>query len=689
MSVSRLFSCASVLLLSVPSPLLQASEPDIERIVTTATRVDTVERNLPLVVSDVSESRLTLNAHTHIQESLAQIAGINIHRGNGQEYLPALRSPVFTGAGACGELLTTEDGIPLRAAGFCNINELFEAHSEVARRIEVLKGPGSVFYGANAIHGVINVITPDTTRGDGFARAELGSFGYQRYALQAGQDWGDSGIGMATSVTRDSGYRDDESVAQEKVSVRYRLQGNNWESMTGLAYTNLDQDTAGFITGFEAYKDADIAQSNANPEAFRKNRAWRLWSRNTFALSDGSQVIVTPYLRDQSMDFLQHFLPGQPLEENAQRSAGLQTVWHSVSGKPVRFSVGLDAEYAKGELIQSQPRPTQGSPFLVETVPQGLHYDYEVKATQVAPFINLQWQKSDWLVNIGARYERMAYDYTNNMVSGRTREDGSECGFGGCRYNRPESGKNQFNNLSPSVGVTYTVNENLTLFSNIARGYRAPQATELYRLQRGQQITDLEAVDALSREIGLKGHYKQASFVAALYIMDKDNVIFRDSDFFNVSDGKTQHKGLEVEAQWRFAEQWQAAIAYTHGQHTYEYDRVINSVNINGNDIDTAPRNLANIRLSYFPAASAQVALEWHSVSAYFTDPENVNEYQGHDLLNLRALWRLSSHIQVSARVINLTNEAYAERADFTGFSGDRYFPGKPRTFFIGFAYDW
>ena len=136
----------------------------------------------------MDENALTLLSATHIEEALNQIAGAQLQRGNGQEYLPALRSPVFSGAGACGGLLTAEDGIPLRAAGFCNINELFEAHSEMAQRIEVLKGPGSVLYGSNAVHGVINVITPDTTRGGGMAGVDYGSYGYSRYKLRSGYD---------------------------------------------------------------------------------------------------------------------------------------------------------------------------------------------------------------------------------------------------------------------------------------------------------------------------------------------------------------------------------------------------------------------------------------------------------------------------------------------------------------------
>ena len=53
-----------------------------------------------------------------------------------------------------------QDGIPLRASGFCNVNELFDAHSEQAGGIEVIKGPAGVAYGANAMHGMINVLSP-------------------------------------------------------------------------------------------------------------------------------------------------------------------------------------------------------------------------------------------------------------------------------------------------------------------------------------------------------------------------------------------------------------------------------------------------------------------------------------------------------------------------------------------------
>ena len=168
------------LLLISTHALSQQKNTAIERITTTASRVDVSAAPLPLVISSITKEQLDLIAPTHIEQVLKQVAGANVQHGNGQEYLPALRSPVLSGAGACGGLLTAEDGIPLRAAGFCNINELFEAHTEMAERVEVLKGPGSALYGSNAVHGVINVITPDTTYDEHLLGVDLGSYGYSR-----------------------------------------------------------------------------------------------------------------------------------------------------------------------------------------------------------------------------------------------------------------------------------------------------------------------------------------------------------------------------------------------------------------------------------------------------------------------------------------------------------------------------
>ncbi len=685
MKLSKLSVLVSVSLFSQQA----IANNELEHITTTATRSEVLADPLPVVVSSIAKQQLALIAPTHIEQVLKQVAGANLQHGNGQEYLPALRSPVLSGAGACGGLLTAEDGIPLRAAGFCNINELFEAHTEMAERIEVLKGPGSALYGSNAVHGVINVITPDTSYDHNFLGFDYGSFGYTRYKLGSGRDFGQQGLGISATITRDTGYRDDEAVDQEKLSLRHRFDVDKLSVNTGLTYTHLDQQTAGYIEGFESYKDEKIAQSNSNPDAFRKARSLRAWSKLTWSVDDANSVTLTPYLRDQSMTFFKHFLPGTPLEENAQQGVGIQSNWHQKLTDSSMLTLGFDGELTDADFLQYQDHPTEGSAFLVATVPQGKHYDYQVTSTLLAPFINFDWQLDNLLISLGGRYERMHYDYHNQMLAGRTKDNGTECTMGGCRYSRPESGTNRFKNFSPKLGISYQYVNNQYIYVNASQGYRAPQAAELYQLQREQNVAYLKSEIAKNIELGLKGQQAQLHYVFSIYAMNKKNTIFRDSDFYYVNDGQTQHRGIELELAYAITPSLSMQLAASHAKHTYNYDQVLGGVNINDNLIDTAPRNIANLQLLWQANDMTRIGLELHTSSSYFTDPENLHSYEGHSLINLRAAWQLTPQFTLTARINNLTDQRYAERADYTSFNGDRYFPGKPRNFLFSASYAW
>ena len=132
-----------------------------------------------------------------------------IQRGSGQESLTALRSPVLTGAGACGSVLVLEDWIPIRPVGTCNVNELFEVNFEQAAAIEVLRGPGSVLYGSSAVHGIINVIPPRPDEIPVFGAArECGSDDWRRLRFAASSVEDGHGFGLTGTATDDGGWRD-------------------------------------------------------------------------------------------------------------------------------------------------------------------------------------------------------------------------------------------------------------------------------------------------------------------------------------------------------------------------------------------------------------------------------------------------------------------------------------------------
>ena len=444
------------------------------------------------------------------------------------------------------------------------------------------------------------------------------------------------------------------------------------------AATNLNQQTAGFIQGFNSYRDETIAKSNANPEAYRDAYAMRLTGEYARPLGD-AQLSIRPFVRHSRMDFLQHFLIGKPLEENGQDSLGVLTALQMVVLDDMQLLAGVDLELADGFLKETQAAPaTDGAPAANAIRPAGKHYDYDVQSKVAALYGQVEQPFAQrWKLTAGARLEYVDYDYDNKMIAGNTRDDGTACGATGCLFNRPADRSDNFTSFTSKLGLSYSLTSDHMLYVTGARGYRAPDTSELYRLQRQQTIAELDSERLDSIEVGARGAFGPLRYSLAAFKMKKDNVIFRDSNGFNVSDGKTDHEGVEYEFGWVPLETLSLALAGTYAKHTYAFNRAVDGGEtiVSGRDVDTAPRHLNTARVAwqFLPVANAE--LEWQSVGRYFVDAGNANEYPGHDLLNLRVGWNLRDNWSTTLRLNNVTDRAYADRADFA-FGNYRYFPG-------------
>jgi outer membrane receptor protein involved in Fe transport len=634
--------------------------------------------------SVLTATEIEKDAPQHPNEVFDRVPGVWISRGSGQEHLTAIRSPVLTGAGACGGFMVLEDDVPTRPSGFCNVNQLFEVNIAQANQIEVLRGPGTVTYGSNALHGAINIFT-----------AGPSDKSYAEYALEAGTDHYYRGrvalsaasMALQANFTDSGSFRDDESYQHGLFNLQFAHQVAQATGRTSFAYATLEQDTAGFILGFNAFKNEDLRTKNLNPEAFRDAWAARLSSRWNWLNDTGHELEIIPYARSSRMDFLQHFLPGTPLEKNGQDSAGLLFSWTN----GIALSAGIDLELSEGSLTEYQEKAlATGSDFLKETRPQGFHYDYEVKASSMAAWLQWQYELRPALeLTAGLRLDHLVYDYDNRMLNGNTRDDGSECGFGGCLYTRPTDRSDSFTNLSPELGLRFDLNDIQMLYIRASRGYRAPQATELYRLQKGQVVADLDSETLVSLEIGLKGATEQLGYELIAYGMRKDHFIFRDANGFNISDGKTRHLGVEALLRWQATEQLAISGNLSWAQHEYDFTRDLGrgEVILKGNEVDTAPTWLGALRLIWQHTEDLAVELEWVYQGAYFIDAANAHSYAGHSLLNVRGWVAISdSRHSLSLRLSNLLDERYAERADYA-FANYRYFPGAGRRISVEWQY--
>lgn len=656
-----------------------------EELVVTATRNGRSALELAGNTARLDAERIALINPKHIHELGTQLAGTWISRGSGQEHLTAIRSPVLTGPGSCGSFLFLEDGIPIRPTGFCNVNELFEVPAEQASAMELLRGPANALYGSNGLHGLLNVILPEPTAQPGYRlSAEAGPNDFLRGTLLAGGSLGDSALVTGLVVDHDGGFREASDYRQAKGFVKYRapLAGGSLE--LGLSGSWLDQETAGFIVGEDAYKDPTLRLTNPNPEAYRDADSQRLsarWSPAGNTPADGWDL--RGYARRSRMDFLQHFLPGQPVEENGQHSAGLMLTRFS-TWRGLAVTAGLDLELARGYLEETQENPEVGGAY---PRPAGKHYDYEAWQFAAAPYAQLEIPLGErWQATLGLRFEYLMYDYDNRMLDGNTRDDGTACEPDGCLFNRPADRRDHFRNLAPKLALLYRVTPRLSAYGGYARGFRAPQATELYRLQALQSNTDLDSEALDSFELGLRWVDARLRLEAAGFWMEKEDYIFQESNRFNVSDGRSRHVGIEAQAEIATDRGWYGSLAATWAKQTYRFDRETLGETIeSGKDIDTAPRTLGSLRLGY-QAPAWLTELEWVHQGRYYLNAENSARYPGHDLLNWRASLDFRGGWSATLRVNNLTDEYYADRADFA-FGNYRYFPGRDREAFIELAY--
>ncbi len=609
----------------------------------------------------------------HPAEVLNTLPGVNIHMNSGQEHLISIRSPVLTGGAGQGSFLILQNGVPTRSPAFGNVNMLFEIHHEVADVIEVVRGPGSAKYGSNAVHGLINIIFPDGDARSSSLRASVSSLGrYKGDAIARKED----GF-AALSVQHDNGWRDVTGIDQFKATVSHDFMLGGWNGTAWGSFMNLNQESAGFIEGPEAYKDEDIATSNPNPEAFRDARFAMAAVRLERAIGDVN-VEVTPFVRWQDMTFRQHFLPYKGLEENSHEAIGAQGRVSGEAGGGV-WRLGGMVDLASGDLVETQAEPFGFFPG-DSRFPVGRHYDYTVDTTALALWGEYEFEIiEDVKLLAGLRGETHDYDYTTHTPSGISG-----------RFNVPSDRSDSFELLTPKLGAIWTeAIGNVDLYANYARGERAPQASDLYRLQSQQIAGEAKEETLDSLEIGARGSVldDRLMFDIAAYTMEKENFFFRDADGLNVTDGKTRHKGIEASFVALISDTVSVSGNISRADHTYAFDNPSSGI-ASGNKVDTAPDWLGDLAIDWQVTPQLLTSLSVDHTGNYFTDGANAHEYGGHTIASARAAYQLSESFELWLSARNLFDERYADRADFA-FGNERYFPGEPLNVTFGIRSNW
>ena len=168
--------------LLLPAGRLAAQEPprDLEPVVLTATKLETPAEQLGASVTVVPGDDVPKYHFETVEDVLRNVPGVDIRRAGS---LGKLSNISIRGANA-NQVQVLVDGVRVKSptTGQADLSDI---SPDLIERIEVIRGPQSTLYGADAIGGVVNIITK---KGKGLfsATAEGGAGNYDTYT---GRGW--------------------------------------------------------------------------------------------------------------------------------------------------------------------------------------------------------------------------------------------------------------------------------------------------------------------------------------------------------------------------------------------------------------------------------------------------------------------------------------------------------------------
>lgn len=174
----------------------------LDQVVVSATRSAKRRAEIGKVVRVITSEQLQRSQGRNLPEILNNIAGIT-YSGAGNAYSNNAASLFFRGASA-GNTLVLVDGIPVNdAQSISNEYDLKSIPVDHVERIEIVKGGNSTLYGSDAVAGVINIITKQSSNEALNANVLLtaGSYHANKQAIGLNGSVGKTGVAFNYSHT--------------------------------------------------------------------------------------------------------------------------------------------------------------------------------------------------------------------------------------------------------------------------------------------------------------------------------------------------------------------------------------------------------------------------------------------------------------------------------------------------------
>ena len=496
-------------------------------------------------VSVVTQKSLRQTASSNIIEAVAKEPGVaQVTTGSG------ISKPVIRGLGY-NRIVTIADGVRQEGQQWGDEHGI-EIDGQSVGQVEILKGPASLMYGSDAMAGVL-IFHPEAIEAAGQMGASLATeyqtnSGLINYSLRFG--------GNKKGVVWNGRYSEKFAHAYHNKYDGY-VPGTQFHERAANALLGVNKDwgfshlTLGYYhitpSMTEGERDPETGDllydedqyPNGNLKTYKKALPYQQIHHykavldNSFAVGNGLLKAIVGYQQNRRQEFEEHHHEestapgGLPVGEHHHSSEepGLDLLLHTVTYDARYLYTGFDTwKLTAGIGGMFQRSLNKGEEFLI---PDYRLFDIGAYATA-----SKSWRK--WTLSGGLRFDN------RHLHSYALSEEGEE---------RFADFTRNFNALTGSLGAVWHTNRHLNIRANVARGFRAPNLSELgsngvhhgtLRYEIGNP--DLKAEHSWQGDLGFDYSSRYVSAELALFINRIDNYIFAEALANNALDG------LSVEA---------------------------------------------------------------------------------------------------------------------------------------------
>src|SRR5437773_524069 len=165
--------------LAVAPPAVAQEAKTLPPVVVTATKTETPAAELGASVTVVTEEDFKTFHYPSVDEALRGVPGVEIRRSGGFGKTSAI---TIRGANTK-QVQILVDGVRVKSPTLGEV-DLSDISPDTIERVEIIRGPQSTLYGADAIGGVVNIITKKG-KGPFSARVEQEVGNYNTYVSRA------------------------------------------------------------------------------------------------------------------------------------------------------------------------------------------------------------------------------------------------------------------------------------------------------------------------------------------------------------------------------------------------------------------------------------------------------------------------------------------------------------------------